>query len=705
MKKVKKITQLPDYPLNLRIVGQGAQGDLIAEVVGGGFVPKREKIFVIENKKIKPALVEGDEFIGTVFKHQGHYAVKPITRTLMKSEQKENFYGIVAYKNGMFYVSPAEKNQRTDYLLSAKEKVKNGDFVRFELVGEQRFKKVKILKNFGTFDFSKALAPLILEKYEIPYLFDPRLEKELQNLPLYDKKQRLNLTSVPLVTIDGEEAKDFDDAVYAKKINGGFELIVAIADVSFYVRDGSVLDQEAYQRGNSVYLPNKVIPMLPEKLCNDLCSLRPGVERACIACQMVINDEGELQTYQFHRAVMKSAARLTYQEVQAGLDGKKSPKIAPIFKKVILPLFEAYQALDKARKKRGALELETTEIKIKTDKDGHVLSVAKVENLTANRIIEEFMIAANVAAALTLKNKSLPVMYRVHDRPQKEKLEDIKPLLQELKLKLPEAEALLPQHFNRVLNLCEKKGYAQGIGEMILRLQAQAKYTPKNIGHFGLGLPDYVHFTSPIRRYADLLIHRALVRVCSLPEGGGLAERFTLCQFEEIGNHLSETERRAVNAERDVTARLLSSYLVVMEGQILDVKVSGVSNAGVFVCVDCCGAEGLIPMSSLPDDDYDFVLGNMGLRGKFCGLSFLLGESCKAKLLEASPITGGLIFKYWDPQEGDGYYEKGNKGCALSTKKVAKKQKTIKNKKKIAQDSINNKLKTKKKSKKGEKKK
>ena len=408
MKKVKKITQLPDYPLNLRIVGQGAQGDLIAEVVGGGFVPKREKIFVIENKKIKPALVEGDEFIGTVFKHQGHYAVKPITRTVMKSEQKENFYGIVAYKNGMFYVSPAEKNQRTDYLLSAKEKVKNGDFVRFELVGEQRFKKVKILKNFGTFDFSKALAPLILEKYEIPYLFDPRLEKELQNLPLYDKKQRLNLTSVPLVTIDGEEAKDFDDAVYAKKINGGFELIVAIADVSFYVRDGSVLDQEAYQRRNSVYLPNKVIPMLPEKLCNDLCSLRPGVERACIACQMVINDEGELQTYQFHRAVMKSAARLTYQEVQAGLDGKKSPKIAPIFKKVILPLFEAYQALDKARKKRGALELETTEIKIKTDKDGHVLSVAKVENLTANRIIEEFMIAANVAAALTLKNKSVP---------------------------------------------------------------------------------------------------------------------------------------------------------------------------------------------------------------------------------------------------------------------------------------------------------
>ena len=329
----------------------------------------------------------------------------------------------------------------------------------------------------------------------------------------------------------------------------------------------------------------------------------------------------------------------------------------------------------------------------------------KVENLTANRIIEEFMIAANVAAALTLKNKSVPVMYRVHDRPQKEKLEDIKPLLQELKLKLPEAEALLPQHFNRVLNLCEKKGYAQGIGEMILRLQAQAKYTPKNIGHFGLGLPDYVHFTSPIRRYADLLIHRALVRVCSLPEGGGLAERFTLCQFEEIGNHLSETERRAVNAERDVTARLLSSYLVVMEGQILDVKVSGVSNAGVFVCVDCCGAEGLIPMSSLPDDDYVFVLGNMGLRGKFCGLSFLLGESCKAKLLEASPITGGLIFKYWDPQEEDGYYEKGNKGCALSTKKVAKKQKTIKNKKKIAQDSINNKLKTKKKSKKGEKKK
>ena len=660
-KNKKKSSDLLPENCQLEICGASGFGDLMAAVVDPTDNPHGYKIYVLENKKIKPALAEGDRFIARLSRKNDTWWAKPLARTMTAGVALEQIYGVIVEKNGLFYLRSAERNSRMDYLLDKLGSSRVGDFVKVALIGEKKFKQAKIIKNYGRFNIAKSTGLFILEKYKINDSFPDAVVKEASCCPEYHLQGREDLTALPLVTIDGDDSKDFDDAVYAEKTPGGFRLIVAIADVAYYVRPGSELDREAYRRGNSVYLPGMVIPMLPEQLCNGLCSLMPLQPRASIVCLMQIDREGQLKGYEFKRAVIRSAARLTYREVQEALDGEKSENIAPVFNGVVLPLFEAYQALDKARRKRGALDLESSEIKIKVDKKGVIQSIAREETYTSNKIVEEFMIAANVAAALALKKSRLPVMYRVHDLPPEEKLEDIKPLLHNLKLKLPDAGNLKPRHLNKVIELCSKNGYAQGISDMILRLQAQAQYSPHNIGHFGLALKDYVHFTSPIRRYADLLIHRALVRAFEMPDGGALEEGATVSAFEDIGRHLCETERKAVNAERDLTARFVSAYLEPAVGQDFEVKITGMTNAGMFVRIESLGAEGLIPLSSLPDDYYSLVPGNIELAAENSGLVFKLGQKITARLVEASPITGGLIFKYLDPEDGDQYYEKGGR--------------------------------------------
>ena len=638
-------------------------GELLARLKG-----RKEPLLVLENKRIKPPLGEGDEFVGKLSNYGDLWWVRPTARVKTALTESEKIYGIIEKRDGKIYLKPAEKNARMDYLLEKCGKVKNGDFVSVELSGERKFKQARVIKNFGPFDLNKATASLVLEKYEIPYEFSAQAMQELNRLPKFDFNSRLDLTGVDLVTIDGDDSKDFDDAVWAQKTPLGFNLIVAIADVAFYVRPGSALDREAYSRGNSVYLPNMVVPMLPEKLSNNLCSLMPQKPRAAIACLMTIDKAGKLLTFEFKRAVIKSAARLTYRQVQDAIDGH-----LPQLDKFVAPLYEAYLALAKARKGRGALELSTVEIKIKVDKDGQIKSIAPEENLVSNQLIEEFMVAANNAAALTLEKSKQPIMFRVHDLPPEEKLADMKGLLESFKMRLPDRPALKPEHFNKLIAKCEKEGEQQGISELVLRMQSQAQYSPKNIGHFGLGLKDYVHFTSPIRRYADLLIHRALIAALGLPEGGGL-EKNAVGKFEEIAKHINETERRAVNAERDLVARCVSAYLQPALGQMFEVSVSGVSSAGVFVRVNSLGAEGLIPLSSLPDDDYVLENGNTSLVGEFGGRTFDFGDVIKAKLLEASPITGGLIFKYIDPEEGENYYVKGGRGrIKIAEKKAGRK--------------------------------
>lgn len=625
-----------------RITKLDDDGILWARQQRGG----KQREFPVQNNRRAPALAVGDEFFG---KLQKDYRIKPVSKlaTTETSPADENIFGIIERQNHLCLIHPIERGAKP-YILENGKNLQNGDLAEIQTYGRGRQQEVSLVKNYGLFTMEKLNQILITRKYKLPHIFDREVLNECRNFPDFADKHRLNLTHLPLVTIDGDDSRDFDDAVYALPSAEGFDLIVAIADVSFYVRPQSALDREACRRGNSVYLPQTVIPMLPEILSNDLCSLNPGVKRPVIACLMKINHSGDLISWDFRKAVIKSAARLTYKETEAALSGNFNTQTKKLYSKTIQPLYEAFLALKKARKKRGALELESTEVKIKFNKDGSICSVEKQETLISHQIIEEFMIAANVAAARCLQKNKLPAMYRIHDRPKEEKLKEIKPLLESLKLKLPDWQAVRPQHFNRILELCRQKDYAFGLDDLILRLQCQAQYSPNNIGHFGLGLKEYVHFTSPIRRYADLLIHRALVHACRLENNP--PELLSVQALEETADHLCTTERTAAAAERDITARYLSAYLQPLVGTYFEVTISGLTNAGIFVRIENLGAEGLIPMRSLPKDYYQLLDAGCCLRGTETKQKFRLGQTLPVILSEAIPATGSLIFQYLPEQ-------------------------------------------------------
>ncbi len=640
MLKNKEKTPLP-YVL-FKVAEEDANGDLLAIAQNGTY---QNQIFALWHNRLIPALAVGDEFLGKFKKTTNGCYVKPVSRIGQNTStySPDSIFGIVERQNHQCWVAPSERGAKP-YLLDENKTLKNGDLVEIEANADRRTPHAKLIKNYGPFNMNKLSEILISQKYKLPHIFDADILKECQNLPEFSTKGRANLTHLPFVTIDGDDSKDFDDAVYATRFDKGFHLAVAIADVAYYVRPHSALDREAALRGNSVYLPQTVIPMLPEILSNELCSLNPEQKRLALVCLMDIDLNGNLIDWHFERAVIKSAARLTYRQVERAIGGEFDATTKKLFTKVIQPLYEAYFALDKARKKRGALEIETTEVKIRFDKFGNVAAIEKQQSLTSNKIIEEFMIAANVAAARCLLKAKALTMFRVHDTPPEDKLKEIKPLLANLKLKLPDYKALKPQHFNHILELCKQKNYGLGIDELILRLQCQAQYSPNNIGHFGLGLKEYVHFTSPIRRYADLLIHRALINACRL--SSTLEEMPSERAFAETAEHLCQTERNAAAAERDITARYISSYLQPLAGTEFEVKISGLTNAGIFVRIESLGAEGLIPMRTLPDDYYQLLDAGSCLRGVDTKLKFRLGQTINAVLAEAAPTSGGLTFHY-----------------------------------------------------------
>lgn len=647
-KRVKKSKRRLPELIKIEICGETEDGELVARTVCEKHNPTGAEIFVQPNKRMKPALMPGDVVLAKLFYLHGVFSARPVTRLGGADDFVEKRYGVIEKHGEKALVVSAEKNSHETYWLNSGKGLKDGDFVSFFPEGDKRFKTARVIRVIGTFDLHKATSALVLDKYDIPSVFSNKANKEAKKLPAFDPSVRLDLTNLPFVTIDGDDSKDFDDAVWAEKTPAGFRLGVAIADVAFYVRDLSELDREAYKRGNSVYLPDMVVPMLPEVLSNDLCSLRPREKRPVLACFIEIDNDGKILNHNFHRAVIRSAERLTYGEVQDALDGNKNDKTAPLFYPVIMPLWEAYQALAKARKKRGALELETDEFNVRFDKAGAVKSVEKCPHLLSEKIVEEFMIAANVATAQTLKKRKVPVMYRIHDKPRAQRLPDLEGLLRELKMKLPSLPALKPGHFNKIAAACEKRGLQSGISDLILRMQSQAVYSPHNIGHFGLGLKDYVHFTSPIRRYADLLVHRALIKALKLPDGGALNERADDKLFEDIGAHISETERKAVNAEREMLSRYLAEYLKPAQGQVFDVVITGFSNAGIFVRIEEIGAEGLIFMKTLPNDRYVLPENKLSLFGVRSKREFRLGDRIKAMLRKANPVTGGLTFRFYD---------------------------------------------------------
>ncbi|HEX7006026.1 MAG TPA: VacB/RNase II family 3'-5' exoribonuclease, partial [Alphaproteobacteria bacterium] len=445
----------------------------------------------------------------------------------------------------------------------------------------------------------------------------------------------------------GADARDFDDAVWAEpdpdpRNRGGWHLIVAIADVAHYVRPGDALDKAARERGNSVYFPDRVVPMLPEALSNDLCSLRPNEDRACLAAQLWINRDGRLLRHRFDRALMRSAARLTYEQVQAARDGCPDDVTGPLLEPVLNPLYGAYRVLERARKKRGALEIDLPERQIVLGDDGKVASITPRARLDSHRLIEEFMILANVAVAEALEAKRQPCMYRVHEAPDPERVQALREFLETLGLNLAKGQVLKPAHFNRILERSADTPHARMVHELVLRTQAQAKYSPDNVGHFGLALRRYAHFTSPIRRYSDLLVHRALIGGFGLGPGGIGPE--DAARFPEQGEHISATERRAVAAERDATDRYVAAFLADRVGAIFGGAISGVTRFGLFVTLDETGADGFVPMRRLPRDYYEHDEARHCLIGRSGGPRFDLGGRVQVRLVEANPITASLLF-------------------------------------------------------------
>jgi ribonuclease R len=454
---------------------------------------------------------------------------------------------------------------------------------------------------------------------------------------------RVDLRDIPLVTIDGADARDFDDAVFAESDNkGGWHVIVAIADVAHYVKPGSALDKDAYDRGNSTYFPDRVVPMLPEKLSNGLCSLMPNVERACMAVHLWLDKEGELTRWQFVRGVMKSRARLTYEQVQAAYDGKPDTLTGTILDTVIKPLYGAYACLMRARLKRGTLELELPERKVVLNKDGTVKAIVVRERLESHKLIEEFMIAANVAAAAQLEGKGGLCIYRIHDKPSEIKLDALRDFLDSFGISLVPAKQLHPRMLTHILENAAGGPNAQVINEVMLRSQAQAIYSRDNIGHFGLALAKYAHFTSPIRRYADLIVHRALIRTGNLGKDG-LTDA-AIERLETIADHISQTERRSITAERDAIDRFTTLFLADKIGTVFPARISGVARFGLFARLDETGADGMIPFNALPHDFYHFDEARHALIGQRTKRSYQLGMLVKVRLEKADKLTGSLGF-------------------------------------------------------------
>ena len=527
---------------------------------------------------------------------------------------------------------------------------RDGDLVEVEtrVAGRLMLPKAKVTRVVGNPDSEGAVSLIALHNLEIPYRFPDMVVREAEAVSEVGLKGREDWRHIPFVTIDPATAKDHDDAVYAEADSdetnaGGHIVYVAIADVAAYVRYGTALDREAYSRGNSVYFPDRVVPMLPERISNDLCSLRDGENRPALAVRMVFSAKGQKRSHSFHRVIIRSAGKLAYEEAQAAIDGKPNDRTGPLLEPVLRPLFAAYATLAEARDRRGPLALDLPERRITLNPDGTVAGIHVPERLEAHRLIEEMMIMANVAAAETLESGNTPLVYRVHDTPGREKLAALKDFLNSLHLPFSGAESVRPSHFNQVLKKAEAQDSLVQVSEMVLRSQAQAEYSPENFGHFGLNLDRYAHFTSPIRRYADLIVHRALIRLLDLGDDG-LSDT-EIGQLAGMAQHISSTERRAMAAERETSDRLLARYMADHIGARFSGRISGVTKSGLFVRLDETGADGFVPASSLGIEFFRYHEDRQAMIGERSGETFALGQAVEVRLLEAAPMAGALRFE------------------------------------------------------------
>lgn len=581
---------------------------------------------------------------------EGSSQVAQLVRVL-KAPTTTRLIGVYLALGEQGLLQPLSKKDRREIPILPSETLnpQEGDLIEADICEEGRHRVTARLKRILHRGQGLGLqaSELAILEHDLPRTFSEEALKQAQNAKRPTLGKRQDLRPLPLVTIDDQDAKDFDDAVFAEEDTSpdnpkGWRLWVAIADVAHYVPQHSPLDQEAHERGNSVYFPDKVLPMLPEALSNDLCSLKPDVDRACLAVSMRITKTGKLLDHKFTRGLMRSAKRLTYSQVQRALDQGPDEHIpASFLKDVIEPLHGAYLALKKGRQYRGALDLNIDEYKLRLDEKGYVQSVETKKRLSSHQLIEEFMVLANVAAAKTLNDAGFLCLFRVHDQPTPEKVDTLRNFLKLLSVDFKKGQKISPKLFNALLKKVVGNPHEQAVNELVLRAQAQAVYTPENIGHFGLGLARYAHFTSPIRRYADLLIHRALLH--HLDGGSPKDFPYSQNQFSDIGDHLSITERRAAKAERDSKDRLISHYLASHEDEVFEGRLSGLSDKGLFVTLLESGGDAFLPLRLLPHDYYRHDMKRQALVGQRTKRSFQLGDRLNVRIIETNPITGNLI--------------------------------------------------------------
>ena len=527
----------------------------------------------------------------------------------------------------------------------------DGDLVVVETGRAPRLGRptARVVERLGSLASERAVSLIAIHAHSIPSVFRRDTLAEAEAAKPATLSGREDWRELPLITIDPPDAKDHDDAVHAEpdtagNNHGGFIVTVAIADVAHYVTPGSALDRESLVRGNSVYFPDRVVPMLPERISNDLCSLRPREDRAALTVRMVIGADGRKRSHTFHRAMMRSAAKLSYQQTQAAIDGRTDDTTGPLLTTVLKPLYDAYEALKRARAERGPLDLDLPERKILLKPNGTVDRVVTPERQDANKLIEEFMILANVAAAETLEKARVPLVYRVHDEPGIEKVNALREFLATLDIPFAKGGAMRAEAFNIILARVKGHDAEQLINDVVLRTQAQAEYAAENYGHFGLNLRRYAHFTSPIRRYADLIVHRGLIRALKLGNDG-LPESTETAALAEIAAQISAAERRAMLAERETNDRLIAHFLVDRVGATFEGRVSGVHRAGLFVKLQETGADGFIPARTIGNEYFRHDEAGHAMVGSRSGETYRLGDRVTVKLVEAAPVAGALRFE------------------------------------------------------------
>ncbi len=655
LEKRQRSYQDPDRlpPVSVLLVtGPDKDGDLFAKPMewhGEG----KEPVVLLIPRDSDPALGEGDRILArlTLVKGEDHHYEARLIRRIGSNPKKVLGIFRKAAEGGR--IVPIDKGADREWRVGADHThgAKDGELVEAEQAGPKGrmgSPRARIVERLGDPSEPRAVSLIAIHQHGIPDNFPDKVVEQADAAKPQGLKGREDLRDLPLVTIDPSDARDHDDACYAHadedpKNEGGHVVWVAIADVAAYVTPGSALDIEARKRGNSTYFPDRVVPMLPDRLSGDLCSLHEGVPRACIAVRMVLDAKGNKTGHTFHRGLMRSPASLHYEEVQDAIDGNPNDRTGPLLEPVLKPLYAAYGALKTARAERQPLELDLPERRIELGDDGKVKSVNFRERLDAHKLIEEFMVLANVAAAETLIKKKTPLLFRIHEEPSPEKLESLRETAQAAGFTLAKGQVLQTAHLNRLLDQAAGTNDAELINLSTLRSMTQAYYGPAHIGHFGLALRSYAHFTSPIRRYADLIVHRALITAHGWGKDGLTPEEIE--GLEQTGAHISDTERRSMVAERDTTDRYLAAFLSERVGNEFTGRISGIARFGAFVKLDETGADGLVPMRSLGREYFHHDPEAQTLMGSDTGMIIGIGQRVTVRLAEAVPVTGGIALE------------------------------------------------------------